>query len=155
MATTAVEEIHVIATVSPLHPTECRPLAFPSVARAQPMEEQLVWLMKEVSGLELRRCRPRASSLSPQLVPEPVRGRTTDPPYHSSLLLLDQKKPQKPKSPRPPLPLPLRRRRRRHHHHRLRPSPPLLIPPASSTSASCLHLHIALEPTPAAAPAKP
>uniref|UniRef100_A0A0D9ZJ95 Uncharacterized protein n=1 Tax=Oryza glumipatula TaxID=40148 RepID=A0A0D9ZJ95_9ORYZ len=45
-------------------PNRVPPLAFPSVARAQPMEEQLVLLMKEASGLELRRCRPRASSLS-------------------------------------------------------------------------------------------
>lgn len=78
MATAAVEEIHVIATVSPLHPTECRPLAFPSVARAQPMEEQLVLLMKEVSGLELRRCRPQASSLSLHLVSLPGERKKRD-----------------------------------------------------------------------------
>jgi hypothetical protein len=42
------------------------------------MEEQLVWLMKEVSGLELRRCRPRASSLSPQLVSLPGERKKRD-----------------------------------------------------------------------------
>uniref|UniRef100_A0A0E0GZD3 AP2/ERF domain-containing protein n=1 Tax=Oryza nivara TaxID=4536 RepID=A0A0E0GZD3_ORYNI len=56
-------------------PNRVPPVAFPSVARAQPMEEQLVLLMKEASGLELRRCRPRASSLSRILSLYRERGR--------------------------------------------------------------------------------
>uniref|UniRef100_A0A0D3FUG3 Uncharacterized protein n=1 Tax=Oryza barthii TaxID=65489 RepID=A0A0D3FUG3_9ORYZ len=56
-------------------PNRVPPLAFPSVARAQPMEEQLVLLIKEASGLELRCCRPRASSLSRILSLYQERGR--------------------------------------------------------------------------------